>query len=192
MTVMSQCVVISGCSGGGKSSLLSELGARGYPVVEEPGRRVVMEETARHGNALPWVDMPAFLRRVIAMARADVLALEQSAGQVGLGEPGEPGKWVFFDRGLVDAFVALQHVSGKPQLAPLVHQVRPYHRIVFLTPPWPEIYVQDAERRHDLDAATAEYARLLEAYPALGYDVRIIPRASIVERADFVLNTLQG
>jgi predicted ATPase len=73
-----------------------------------------------------------------------------------------------------------------------VHQVRPYHRIVFLTPPWPEIYVQDAERRHDLDAATAEYARLLEAYPALRYDVRIIPRASIVERADFVLNTLQG
>lgn len=31
-------VVISGCSGGGKSTLLSELAARGYHVVHEPGR----------------------------------------------------------------------------------------------------------------------------------------------------------
>jgi predicted ATPase len=177
---MSRFVVISGCSGGGKSSLLSELAARGYPVVEEPGRRVVVEETARHGSALPWVDLPAFLRRVIAMARADLHAADASAN------------WVFFDRGLIDAFVALQHVSGKPVLAPLVDRVRPYHRLVFLTPPWPEIYVQDAERRHDFNSATAEYARLLEAYPALGYDVRIVPKASIAERADIVLKDLQG
>jgi predicted ATPase len=30
-------VVISGCSGGGKSALLSELSERGHAVVEEPG-----------------------------------------------------------------------------------------------------------------------------------------------------------
>jgi RNase adaptor protein for sRNA GlmZ degradation len=33
-------VVISGCSGGGKSALLEELGRQGYPTVEEPGRRI--------------------------------------------------------------------------------------------------------------------------------------------------------
>jgi predicted ATPase len=32
-------VLLSGCSGGGKSALLAELHARGYHVVEEPGRR---------------------------------------------------------------------------------------------------------------------------------------------------------
>jgi hypothetical protein len=32
-------VLITGCSGGGKSTLLAELRARGHPVVEEPGRR---------------------------------------------------------------------------------------------------------------------------------------------------------
>jgi predicted ATPase len=31
-------VVISGCSGGDKSTLLIELGRRGYATVEEPGR----------------------------------------------------------------------------------------------------------------------------------------------------------
>ena len=39
-------VIISGCSGGGKSTLLAELARRGYRVVEEPGRRIVAEELA--------------------------------------------------------------------------------------------------------------------------------------------------
>ena len=51
-------VVISGCSGGGKSTLLAELARRGYAVVEEPGRRIIVDETLR-----PEADMEAFLRR---------------------------------------------------------------------------------------------------------------------------------
>jgi len=49
-------VVISGCSGGGKSTLLAELGSHGYATVEEPGRRIVKEELKAGGPALPWVD----------------------------------------------------------------------------------------------------------------------------------------
>jgi predicted ATPase len=33
-------VVISGCSGGGKSALLSEFARRGYRTVDEPGLRI--------------------------------------------------------------------------------------------------------------------------------------------------------
>src|SRR6516165_9149624 len=48
-------VVISGCSSGGKSTLLAELGRRGHATVEEPGRRIVRQELAGDGSALPWV-----------------------------------------------------------------------------------------------------------------------------------------
>ena len=41
---MDRFVVISGCSGGGKSTLLAESGRRGYAVVEEPGRRIVQNQ----------------------------------------------------------------------------------------------------------------------------------------------------
>lgn len=37
-------IVLSGCSGGGKSSLLTELGRRGHTVVPEAGRQVVREQ----------------------------------------------------------------------------------------------------------------------------------------------------
>jgi predicted ATPase len=73
-------VVISGCSGGGKSTLLEELAARGYAVVEEPGRRIVQEELAGNGAALPWVDAAAFARRAIAVALADREAARRLSG----------------------------------------------------------------------------------------------------------------
>lgn len=59
----SRHVVLSGCSGGGKSTLLSALGRRGWVVVPEPGRRIVEEEQRGDGRALPWVDLAAFAMR---------------------------------------------------------------------------------------------------------------------------------
>jgi predicted ATPase len=63
---------------------------------------------------------------------------------------------------------------------------------VFLTPPWPEIYATDAERRHDMDAAIAEYERLSQVYPSLGYEVITLPKIGVGERADFILRTLMN
>jgi predicted ATPase len=90
---------------------------------------------------------------------------------------------------LVDAAVALQYLTGEPVLAALGRTQR-YHRRVFLTPPWPELYITDRERRHDLSEAVAEYSRLLEAYPSLGYEVSILPMVSVAERGNIVLSTL--
>jgi predicted ATPase len=50
---LNRFVVISGYSGGGKSSLLAELHRRGNTVVEEPDRRVVKQEMENKGLALP-------------------------------------------------------------------------------------------------------------------------------------------
>lgn len=97
--------------------------------------------------------------------------------------------WVFFDRGLIDGAVALEHLTGERAVEALGRAHR-YHRRVFLAPPWPEIHVVDRERRHGLDEAVAEYERLQMAYPALGYDVLILPKASVAERADYLLGTL--
>src|SRR5690606_4231686 len=100
-------ILLSGCSGGGKSTLLEELGRRGHATVEEPGRRIVEEELAKGGTALPWLDLAAFARRAIAMALADREAMR-----------GHPG-YVFFDRGLIDAAAALEAAGAAVNLAEL-------------------------------------------------------------------------
>ena len=174
---MHRFVVISGCSGGGKSALLEELRRRGYAVVEEPGRRVVKVELERQGAALPWVDAAAFAHRILDMAMADRDDARALQG------------WVFFDRGLIDAAAALEHATGEPAVAELGTAHR-FHTRVFLAPPWPEIYETDSERQHDFGTATDEYLRLLDAYARLGYETTILPKIAVTARADFVLDSL--
>ena len=173
----SRHVVISGCSSGGKSTLISALSAAGYLAVEEPGRRIVTEEEASGGNAVPWKDARAFLTRAVETARADIQEHQNSRD------------WVFFDRGLVDAASALSALTGEP-LHRWLKQAPLFHHQVFLAPPWPEIYVNDAQRRHPMEDAVEEYERLSEHYPQLGYVVHVLPKVSVQERLAFVLDTL--
>ena len=170
-------VILSGCSGGGKSTLLEELGRRGFATVPEPGRRIVDAELRGDGAALPWRDLTAFARRALAMSAQDRAAVATAPG------------WVFFDRGTIDAAVALEHATGQP-IGETLRGLPPFHRQVFLVPPWPEIHRTDTARRHGLDEAIAEYDRLLCAYADLGYEPVILPRVPVAERADFVTGHL--
>lgn len=164
---MEKFVTISGCSGGGKSTLLAELRRRGHAIVEEPGRRIAVEELQRDGRALPWVDAVAFARRAIAMSLADRAAAAANGAAL----------WVFFDRGLIDAAAALQHLTREPAIETFGTRYG-YNRCVFVTPPWPEIFVTDEERRHSLTEAIAEYECLVKVYPTLGYEVCLLPKVT--------------
>lgn len=161
--------MISGFSGGGKSTLLVELARRGCSVVPEPGRRIIAEARAGDGSALPWVDAAAFGRRALEMSIADFKA---AAGLT------------FFDRGIVDAAVAITARGGAYPRS-TVESLR-YDR-VFLAPPWPEIFVNDDDRRHSLEKALSDYERVREAHLDAGYDPVLLPRDTAGARADFVL-----
>ena len=149
----------------GKSTLLTELSGRGYATVEEPGRRIVREEFVATAMRCHGWTVHAFARRAVTVAVAD------------LAEAGHLDGWVFFDRGVIDAAAALQHLTGEPMLA--IAQKYRFHERVFIAPPWPEIYVTDAERHHSFDTAVAEYQRLLEVYSSLGYDVTILQKVRV-------------
>ena len=92
---------------------------------------------------------------------------------------------------MIDAASALQHLTGEPAVDELRHAHR-NNRHVFLTPPWPEIYEIDQERRHGFAEAVAEYDRLCEVYPSLDYEISILPKINVKVRADLSLATLQA
>jgi len=167
-------VVVSGCSGGGKSTLLAAMAARGYPTFPEPGRQVVKEEALIGGSAVPWADPAAFAARCVARASYFFNVADPSA------------RPVLFDRGIVDAVTAMARLGEVPAaFAAAVERYR-YGRRVFMVPPWPKLFGADAERRHGFEAAVAEYEALMASYPAHGYEVVVVPRGSVRERADFL------
>jgi len=170
-----QFVVLSGCSGGGKSSLLAELGRRGYATYEEPGRQVVKEQLLIGGDALPWGDVDLFLE--LTISRSIHHLVEAARGD----------KIAFFDRGIID------QINGWPargltipkHLLSAADHFR-YHKTVFLVPPWREIFANDAERRHNFEDSVAMYDALIETYERFGYEPIVVPKTDVAARADFV------
>lgn len=176
-------VLITGCSGGGKSTLIRMLNEKGFYTVPEPGRRIVAEEMADNGNtngsALPWVDLKAFSLRSIEMATNDLASVQNQDGLV------------FFDRGLIDAALALEHSDGK-RYRDILGDEKHYFNKVFLAPPWPEIFEQDDERKHDFQSAVDEFDRIQSALIELKYDVSLLPKTTVLERVDYILNQLEA
>jgi predicted ATPase len=171
--------ILSGCSGGGKSTLLQELRRRGFPTFEEPGRQIVREEQKTGGSALPWVDPEAFALKAIEIS---VGAFDQAAL---LDGP------VFYDRSFIDAISFVSYISGhlRPDHQSLI-DTRRYAGLVFLTPPWPEIFQNDAERQTSFDKAVEEYERLELSFTEFGYDPIVLPKGPVEERAAFLLDLI--
>jgi len=174
-----QRYVLSGCSGGGKSTLLQELGRRGFQTFEEPGRQIVREEQARGEKALPWVNPAAFAAKAIKMS---VLAFDDAASASGP---------VFYDRSFIDAISYVSHLKGElsPEHRHLIDRKR-YAGNVFLTPPWPEIFQNDAERQTSFDNAVEEYERLKVDFAEFGYEPIVLPKLSVEDRVASLLDRI--
>jgi predicted ATPase len=169
-------IVISGCSGGGKSSLIEVLAKRGFPAIQEAGRIIVCEEMASGGDALPWQNPEAFALKLAERAIAQFRDTKNFDGNV------------FMDRSLIDplAFFEQHEIAIPPNLAEAVPVYR-YHSTVFMAPPWPEIYVTDAQRPKSFDEALLEFVPLCAAYEKAGYAIIALPKLPIADRVDFLL-----
>lgn len=166
--------VLSGCSSSGKSSLLTELAVRGYQIQPEAGRQIVKEQISIGGDGLPWANTAKFVE----------LCLSRAMFHYNSAVPKE--KPAVFDRSIIDPVAGYQRIGFElPEYMLEALRRYRYGKRVFLTPPWRAIYVNDAERVHSFEVAEAEYYSLVENYTAYGYEVVIIPQASVSQRADF-------
>lgn len=169
--------VLTGASGGGKSSIIRALRVAGFHCVDEVGREVVQAQRHNGGDATPWQDRRAF--RDLLFARS-VAAFARAAAISGP---------VIFDRGIVEAvaYSRLLQLPVPDEWLAVIQRCR-YASVVFVAPPWREIFRTDAERRKSWGEVLRDYRFTVEAYAAAGYDMVELPRGSAAERAAFVLS----
>ncbi|KZE30599.1 AAA family ATPase [Chelatococcus daeguensis] len=168
--------VLTGGPGSGKTTLLAALAAAGHTVSPEAGRAIIRNQQAIGGPALPSADPALYAELMLAH---DLAAHRRHLNGDGL---------VFFDRGIPDIAGYLDLVGlARPAHLERAIACSRYNRRVFICPPWPEIFTQDAERRQTLEEAERTHAAMVRIYDETGYDLIEVPRLPTAERAAFIL-----
>jgi predicted ATPase len=172
--------VLAGTSGTGKTMLLEELKSRGFLTHSEVTRAVLQDQVAQNGDALPSKNPSLF---VAEMLRISIQNYEASMAHRGP---------VFFDRGVPDlvAYAQRFNVDTNPYIE-AAEQYR-YNQVCFLLPPWREIYTKDEWRGGEYEFYEKFHHSLTHAYQSLGYSLVEVPRFGVTERADFVMEIVQG
>ncbi len=170
-------IVITGGPGAGKTTLLDALTERYHCRVMPDSARKLIQQRAS-ANLSPRPEPLEFATTLVEMDAANYL----SAGDQ---------KICFFERGVLDSLGMLQHAGGitPDELDAYVDQHR-YNPLVFVLPPWREIYVQDSERDHSYGHAEAVFESITRWYRRWDYRLVELPKTSVPERVDFVVQTL--
>jgi predicted ATPase len=172
-------IVLTGGPGSGKTTLIEALRRLGLATAPEAGRAIIGEQVAIGGPALPWLDQRLFFEVILAWEMRSYRAAEQTAGPV------------FFDRGVPDAAGgwAMLGADVPAHVRAAIAAFR-YAPLVFLAPPWPEIYTGDTERKQDFAEAQRTYGAMRTAYRDAGYALAELPKAPVPARLRFVLETV--
>jgi predicted ATPase len=168
--------VVTGGPGSGKTALIEALRQTGYQCTVEAGRAIIQDQMLIGGRALPWDDRSLFAELMLSWEMRSYRIAQEQTGIV------------FFDRGVADVLGYLQLIGfAVPVHIEKAVETFRYHRRVFIAPPWEQIFCQDGERKQSFDEAIRTYDAMVAAYSQYGYELLELPRTSVKQRLDFVL-----
>jgi predicted ATPase len=171
--------VVTGGPGSGKTALRDALEKAGHRRSIEAGRAVIQHQLSIGGNALPWGDRLQFAEMMLAW---EILSYEEALRGAGP---------IFFDRGVPDVLGYLRLIGEAipKHMSQAAWQYR-YNRLVFIAPPWREIFCQDKERKQDFVEAVRTYEAMMATYSEFGYELVEIPKNPVEARVKFVTENI--
>lgn len=176
---MNKKVIITGTMGAGKSSVLYILKKEGFSVVEECARTILSEQRSFCGHGVPEDNPSLFCELLLSRT-----LYEYKTDRI--------ERLTIFDRGLPDiiAYAAMFNLdlSHFKKCAALNR----YHNKVFLLEPWEDIYENDDERKMTFEQALGFHKTITQLYDALNYNLHIVPKLPVDERARFIKSYLEG
>ncbi len=98
---------------------------------------------------------------------------------------------MFFDRAIPDivAYLNFKKANISDNFIKAINQYR--YDIVFLLEPWKSIYSSDIVRYESFDQVISIDSYIKKTYNDYGYKIIIVPKDTIDNRVDFIINQLK-
>jgi predicted ATPase len=174
-----EIVVIIGGPGTGKTTIIDGLLSKGYCCYPEISREVTME-AKKLGIEQLFLENPLLFSELLLEGRK-----KQFQNAVI-----ETHDIVFLDRGIPDVLAYMHYIGDSyPAFFDLACREHIYTKI-FLLPPWKEIYVSDDQRYENFEQAKLIYNHLTETYQKYGYNLIEVPKGTVEERIEYIINQL--
>ncbi|MCX2680906.1 ATP-binding protein [Galbibacter sp. EGI 63066] len=171
-------IVITGAPGTGKTSVINALKNKNYKCLPEISRQITLEARENGIEQLFLTDPLLFSRKLLEGRIKQYKEAELLEGTV------------FLDRGIPDVIAYMDYAKDDyPQY--FNDACKKYHyKQVFLLPSWEDIYTSDNERYENYEEAEQIHHYLKAAYENCGYDLIEVPKDTVENRVEFILNQL--
>ncbi|MEP2987942.1 MAG: ATP-binding protein [Parasphingorhabdus sp.] len=169
-------IVLTGGPGSGKTSVANSLRQDGFRVAKESGRKILQSDggmALRESNPLGYA---------LAMLELDK---QNFVSAIATDET------TIYDRGIPDiaGYLELMNIPIPKALDDACYAHR-YTGPIFAVPPWREIYRTDDQRSQSFEEACGTYDTVCSAWKKYGYSLLELPKMSVENRTDFILNNL--
>jgi len=176
--IKKQIYIITGGPGFGKTALINDLRSRGYLCSDEFARDIIEKQMNTGGDLLPWKNPKLFQEEILKLRKE-------------FYESVSVNNFAFADRGIPDQLAFARYKGfGTPNILNDNAEKYRYASIVFVTPPWPEIFINDSIRTETFEEAILIHQDIVDTYCVLKYQIIELPLISVTERSDFILQTI--
>jgi predicted ATPase len=174
-------IVITGGPGTGKSTLIKLLEKSGYLCLHEVSREVILQ-ARKEGHEQLFLNNPLLFSEKLIEGR-----LEQFRQVTDFKQD-----ILFYDRGLHDVIAYLNYIDSP--FPKKMHQACENHcyDLVFILPPWREIYTTDNERYESFREAEKIHFHLENTYINYNYTPIEVPKLTAEQRLSFILDQVKS
>lgn len=176
-------IVITGAPGTGKTSVIKALESGDFHCFHEVIRSMTLAAKTEEdpnlslGNPIAFVSDSKQFNQQLLEGRLKHYKDAVDANQ----------KLVFYDRGMPDVLAYMDYFEQTYTNEFLDTCTTNKYDIVFLLPPWEDIYIQDNERLESYVQAIEIHEHLKNTYTSLGYTVLEVPFGTVAERVSFIV-----
>lgn len=177
-SIKNNLFILTGPPGSGKSSLINAIKEKNITCVAEFARAIIAQQRAIEGNGLYDKDPLLFKELMLSRAINDFNDANTKTTYL-------------FDRGIPDllAYSDCFNITRGAEIK--AAELYMYNKIVFFAPSWKEIYSNDNDRKMTFAEAKIFGDNIKAAYKSLGYTLVDLPYTSIIDRANFIEETIK-